>query len=425
MVNFDPLQADQDRFVIEILVQELQNARDKLVQALSHHNKSAQSASAQPRAHAYNPQGLLPSTNVLPLSPTQHNQTPSAVPLPLLQETESLMQLNNAQAVENASRSFVSQPEGVYDNLESRGYLETTQGELNEPLLSNDSLNTANARRTGPGGELTLYRARQAVKQSTPYWGWFTALCFLVMYLANHVSDHTTTEKEDDKKVSNDRYVQALQCAQHYTDHETVYTAKSTAYGAVVWFLHTGLYISLHDCHLASSEFGMYYSLLMLRNTMRVTDVSWYPEHTGAMLESGDVCKWTRVQCDQDKKVQGLIFNNASLTGSLPTELGGLAPSLRTLQLFSNPQLHGSLPTQLGLLTMLVDLEVHQTSVSGSVPTELGRLSHLDSLLVDHTHLSGSVPSQVCGLHVANLRADCVGDSPQLECACCSNCKHV
>ena len=97
-----------------------------------------------------------------------------------------------------------------------------------------------------------------------------------------------------------------------------------------------------------------------------------------------------------------LSMTNATLTGTIPTEIGNMS-NLRRLWLFNN-------------------------ELSGTVPVELKKLSDLEILQVHHNKLKGDMPNGVCknirnsGSDVMSLTSDC--NSKQISCGddCCTQC---
>ena len=98
--------------------------------------------------------------------------------------------------------------------------------------------------------------------------------------------------------------------------------------------------------------------------------------------------------------LEELYFQNNSLTGSIPTELGNLT-NLRRLN-FSDNGLTGSIPAELGSLVNLESLSLGDNDLTGSIPTELGTLTNLEELYFQNNSLTGSIPTELGNL--TNLR---------------------
>ena len=96
------------------------------------------------------------------------------------------------------------------------------------------------------------------------------------------------------------------------------------------------------------------------------------------------VCTWNGVYCS-DGNVQAININFASLSGTLPSELGGLS-SLTYLRITNNPKIHGTIPTSYGKLTKLSTLVLSiGNSITGTVPSQLCPLAQLSLLYFDIT----------------------------------------
>jgi len=133
----------------------------------------------------------------------------------------------------------------------------------------------------------------------------------------------------------------------------------------------------------------------------------WMHEYN--WMTSSDVCFWqyqmvvprgvenVGVQCDpttDEGPPLELLWDRNILHGSLPTELGLLAPSLTRLELGSN-FVEGSLPTELCELTKLEVLILGENALTGTLPPCLAELQQLTTLAVHSNLLGGSIPTQL------------------------------
>ena len=238
------------------------------------------------------------------------------------------------------------------------------------------------------------------------------------------VASATSIGGTNKKKTRLDRFSHLEECAKkldldlhcpRLLSPEADYRCK-----ALAWFLGPGAIITL-DCAW-NTDFGMLFSLLILRESLGVREPSW---HSDIPLQNSlAVCDWKHVQCDETG-VSGIYFNNAYLHGTLPSELLGLQ-NLQTFWSYSSDDLVGSIPTQLGSLTNLKSLELHRTSLTGTIPSELGQLSKLKTLLLHGTQLHGTMPEEICKLREISLKvldASCKGAHPMVSCLCCYSCK--
>jgi hypothetical protein len=250
-------------------------------------------------------------------------------------------------------------------------------------------------------------------------YGWRIVVALLVCMVAyfNYPKgpDHPT-----------DRSARILECASDLSMGHGLDTSSSPQSKAVAWFtVGAGIGIDPPDKCSWESTFGILYALIVIRESMGVADVSWHT--TKPLASTEEVCHWSRITCDLNKKVQRLILNKAGLSGCIPLEIAGLM-KLSTLDLDSNDGLIGTIPSVLGALTGLEFLYLQRTSLGGVVPTALGSLTNLKQLLLDKTHLSGTMPTEICNLRkgeLESLHASCGGTQPLIQCdhpSCCSSC---
>jgi len=112
--------------------------------------------------------------------------------------------------------------------------------------------------------------------------------------------------------------------------------------------------------------------------------------------------------------------------GTLPTEMGNLASTLKFLSIYHNYLLdsgsaftYGELPTEIGVMTNLMDLTLAGAAFPGMLPTELGNLNQLSRITITGTEANGSIPSEfglLSGLTQLSLQnnANLDGNLPQL-----------
>lgn len=136
-----------------------------------------------------------------------------------------------------------------------------------------------------------------------------------------------------------------------------------------------------------------------------------------------------------------LTLSDASLAGTIPTEIGGMT-SLTQLFLLDNSLLGGVIPTELqhlqkieslaldrcaltgtiptsvGKLTELQLLYLAENKLRGGMPTELGLLTKLTRLVFHNNDFEGTIPSQVCSLKIDGILEDLGITSPT---ACMDN----
>ena len=144
--------------------------------------------------------------------------------------------------------------------------------------------------------------------------------------------------------------------------------------GAVTDRANTGL---IYDCQ----------ALLEARDTLA---------GDGSLNWSSDtpMTEWDGVVIRGDsERVARLALNGRGLSGTIPSELGGLG-ELRWLMLHDN-RLSGAIPSELGSLTNLALLWLSNNLLDGQIPAELGGLSNLVQLNLNTNDLSGSIPAEL------------------------------
>uniref|UniRef100_A0ACD5ZQL4 Uncharacterized protein n=1 Tax=Avena sativa TaxID=4498 RepID=A0ACD5ZQL4_AVESA len=107
-------------------------------------------------------------------------------------------------------------------------------------------------------------------------------------------------------------------------------------------------------------------------------------------------CTWFHVTCNSDNSVIRVDLGNASISGTLIPELGGLT-NLQYLALFAN-NMSGPIPATLGNLTSLVSLDLHDNLLTGAIPASLGAVGTLRFLRLQGNMLTGTVPLEVLSL---------------------------
>ena len=102
--------------------------------------------------------------------------------------------------------------------------------------------------------------------------------------------------------------------------------------------------------------------------------------------------------------------------------------SLASLSI-TNATLTGTIPTEVGALTGLKRLWLYGNQLTGFVPDELDALDQLQVLEVHHNQLGGAMPDGICTIidkcdyEYKSLTSDC--SSNQVQCdtpGCCTEC---
>ena len=107
--------------------------------------------------------------------------------------------------------------------------------------------------------------------------------------------------------------------------------------------------------------------------------------------------RWYGVTTDTDGRVAELVLKNNQLTGTIPSELGGLT-NLQGLALDNN-LLTGTIPAALDRLSKLQGLALNNNQLTGTIPPELGSLSNLNWLYVNDNQLTGTIPAELGSLN--------------------------
>jgi hypothetical protein len=153
-------------------------------------------------------------------------------------------------------------------------------------------------------------------------------------------------------------------------------------------------------------------------------------------------------------KLQECWLHRNQLTGTIPSELGGMKDVL-DLRLQYNPltgtipeeifnmtsltrldlydcQLTGTISTSISKLTNLVAFRIRANrGITGTVPSEIGLLPNIQELWLHITGLVGVMPDEVCAIRgpgdLEILQANCAAtngfEPPALDCqGCCTEC---
>ena len=100
------------------------------------------------------------------------------------------------------------------------------------------------------------------------------------------------------------------------------------------------------------------------------------------------------------------LSGNTALTGRIPSQIGALGDTLRTLGL-ANMQLEGTLPLELYDLTKLAVLDLQNNTLSGTVGSEIGQLSKIHELYLQSNWFAGQLPSELGMLvNIVHFRID-------------------
>ncbi|KAK9178281.1 hypothetical protein WN944_024426 [Citrus x changshan-huyou] len=100
------------------------------------------------------------------------------------------------------------------------------------------------------------------------------------------------------------------------------------------------------------------------------------------------------------KKLRFLNLGGNPLDGILPSSIGNLSMSLKTL-LIANCSISGNIPPAISNLSNLLALVLEGNKLTGPIPTTFGQLQKLQGLFLTFNKLVGSFPDELC--HLARL----------------------
>ena len=131
--------------------------------------------------------------------------------------------------------------------------------------------------------------------------------------------------------------------------------------------------------------------LLQIKEKMNV-DTNWDKEL--------DIKEWDVIEIEESSngeiKVIELYFNNKSLQGEIPSEIGKLV-NLQSLYLDNN-QLTGEIPREICELVNLEELYLNDNQLRGEIPKEVNKLTNLKELKLNNNSLTGDILKEICKL---------------------------
>lgn len=140
-------------------------------------------------------------------------------------------------------------------------------------------------------------------------------------------------------------------------------------------------------------------------------------------MERGGLMSTIPTEIEALSRLTFLDLDFNELTGSLTTQLLSLS-NLEQLDL-NNNQLTGAIDG-IGVFPNMVFLQLHDNEFTGTVPATVGSFAQLTAFTLHETDISGVMPQSVCSLLTSNLDsliADCQGNNPNIDCACCTDCR--
>jgi len=116
-----------------------------------------------------------------------------------------------------------------------------------------------------------------------------------------------------------------------------------------------------------------------------------------AWLSPSNECFWGGLACINDTLCMDRIeFENNTLSGTLPVELGNLT-GLRYL-LVEEGFTNGAIPSEYGLLSDLIILDLNFNNLTGSIPESIYGLTKLFQLDLNDNSLNGTISQSIDNL---------------------------
>jgi len=126
------------------------------------------------------------------------------------------------------------------------------------------------------------------------------------------------------------------------------------------------------------------------------------------------------------RRLDFVDFSENRFTGTIPGSLFDI-PTIRIVYMSDN-ELEGPIPDNYGNAQLLKDLYLNNNMLTGQIPPiMMGEFTDLTELLLNGNNLTGTMPASICATRVPggeleDLWSDCLGDIPEVECDCCSQC---
>jgi len=123
--------------------------------------------------------------------------------------------------------------------------------------------------------------------------------------------------------------------------------------------------------------------------------------------------------------LERVYMNNNYLNGTVPDEIFDIRP-IQHLYL-SNNTIMGTISDRINGLSNLRELLIDGNFISGTIPDALGNIQHLRYASFQRNNISGVMPSTICSgkeikHDLVSLACDCLGDTPEVNCTCCTKC---
>ncbi|MEM7800632.1 MAG: hypothetical protein AAF633_15670, partial [Chloroflexota bacterium] len=150
------------------------------------------------------------------------------------------------------------------------------------------------------------------------------------------------------------------------------------------------------------------------RSAIAVLEGLGYRNLEASLADSGSICGLTGDVFCESGHVTRLHLSFASLSGSIPSEIGNL-PNLIMLDLEANT-LSGPIPAEIGNLSQLEQIYLEANRLTGEIPPNLGQLPNLIILSMSANNFTGEIPPSLGNLSALQYftvgRNDLTGEIP-------------
>jgi len=113
----------------------------------------------------------------------------------------------------------------------------------------------------------------------------------------------------------------------------------------------------------------------------------------GMNIQDEPYCNWKYVTCNRNGRVQEIVINSTSLSGTISRSIGSLT-HLEVLNLLDN-QIGGTIPKEIGKITNLHKLILAHNRIRGAVPNSIANLSQLEMFQLHGNRLTGTIPVEI------------------------------
>jgi len=139
---------------------------------------------------------------------------------------------------------------------------------------------------------------------------------------------------------------------------------------------------------LSTSRSMNRYTIAVIYLSLRLPNIAAH------LVGQENECSWTGVTCDAAGDVTKIDLQNSRLTGEIPSEIQYFAPTLEHVD-FSENDIVGSIPDGLYSLRKLINLYLHNTTLTGALSPKVSNWAELNNLYLGNNELIGEVPKEI------------------------------